>query len=191
MNTNYLESVIKQFEYYKLLGEKTFAQIPDEKLFWQYNEDNNSIATIVKHLWGNMLSRWTDFLTTDGEKEWRNRDAEFENDIATKQEMIDKWNEGWKVFLDTLKSLKSEDLEKVIYIRNQGHTVLEAINRQLAHYPYHVGQIVFIGKMCAEKWNSLSIPKGKSNIYNADKFSKPKERGHFTDEFLIKDKNTK
>ncbi len=189
MNANYLESVIKQFEYYKMLGDKTFAQIPDDKVFWQYNEDSNSVATIVKHLWGNMLSRWTDFLTTDGEKEWRNRDAEFENDITTKQEMIDKWNEGWKVFLDTLKSLKEEDLERIIYIRNQGHTVLEAVNRQLAHYPYHIGQIVFIGKMCAGNWASLSIPKGNSKDYNADKFSKPKEKGHFTDEFLNGDKN--
>lgn len=183
MNTNYLESAIKQFEYYKMLGEKTFAQMPEDKLFWQYNEDSNSIASIVKHLWGNMLSRWTDFLITDGEKEWRNRDAEFENDIATTQEMIDKWNEGWQVFLDTLKSLKETDLEKIIYIRNEGHTVLEAINRQLAHYPYHIGQIVFIGKMLAENWNSLSIPKGNSNAYNVDKFSKPKEKKHFTDEF--------
>ncbi|HLP53366.1 MAG TPA: DUF1572 domain-containing protein [Chitinophagales bacterium] len=191
MNTNYLESVIKQFEYYKMLGDKTLAQIPNEKLFWQYNEDSNSIAIIVKHLWGNMLSRWTDFLLTDGEKEWRNRDAEFENDMGSKQEVIEKWNEGWKVFLETLKSLKDTDLEKIIYIRNQGHTVLEAINRQLAHYPYHVGQIVFIGKMTSEKWDSLSIPKGKSNTYNTEKFSKPKERGHFTDEFLNKKNDTK
>ena len=184
MNTNYLESVIKQFEYYKMLGEKTFSQIPDEKLFWQANENSNSIATIVKHLWGNMLSRWTDFLTTDGEKEWRDRDAEFENDIDTKQELLEKWNEGWKILLDTLASLKEEDLEKTIYIRNQGHTVLEAINRQLAHYPYHIGQIVFIGKINAEHWNSLSIPKGNSKQYNANKFSKPQEKGHFTDEYL-------
>jgi len=191
MNTNYLESVIKQFEYYKMLGEKTFAQLPDDKLFWQYNEDSNSIATIVKHLWGNMLSRWTDFLTTDGEKEWRNRDDEFENDVLTKQVLLDKWNEGWKVFLKTLKSLKEEDLEKIIYIRNQGHTVLEAINRQLAHYPYHIGQIVFIGKMCAPGWTSLSIPKGKSDSYNSEKFSLPNGRGHFTDEFLNKRNYTK
>jgi uncharacterized damage-inducible protein DinB len=184
MNTHYLESVIKQCEYYKMLGDKTFAQISDEKLFWQYNENSNSIATIIKHLWGNMLSRWTDFLTTDGEKEWRKRDEEFENDIATKQELLDKWNEGWKVFLDTLKSLKDDDLEKTIYIRNQGHTVMEAINRQLAHYPYHIGQIVFIGKMGAENWTSLSIPKGNSKQFNADKFSKPKQKAHFTDEFL-------
>jgi hypothetical protein len=191
MNTNYLESVIKQFEYYKMLGDKTFAQIPEERLFWQYNEDSNSIATIVKHLWGNMLSRWTDFLTTDGEKEWRNRDAEFENDIVTKQEMMEKWNEGWRVFLDTLRSLKQTDLDKIIYIRNQGHTVLEAINRQLAHYPYHVGQIVFIGKMSAEKWDSLSIPKGNSKAFNAEKFSKPKERAHFTDGLLNNEENIK
>lgn len=184
MNNNYLESVIKQFDYYKLLGEKTFAQIPDEKLFWQYNQDSNSIATIVKHLWGNMMSRWTDFLITDGEKEWRNRDGEFENDIANKEELLQKWNEGWRIFLDTLNSLTSDDLEKIIYIRNQGHTVLEAINRQLAHYPYHIGQIVFIGKMCAEKWHSLSIPKGNSNQYNAKKFSEPKHEEHFTNEFL-------
>ena len=189
MNTNYLESAIKQFEYYKLLGDKTFAQISENKLFWQYNEDSNSIATIVKHLNGNMLSRWSDFLTTDGEKDWRNRDAEFENDITTKQDMMDKWEEGWKVFLETLKSLKEEDLEKTIYIRNQGHTVLEAINRQLAHYPYHVGQIVFIGKMGVEKWDSLSIPKGESNNYNAEKFSKPKHREHFTNEYVKGNKN--
>lgn len=184
MDTNYLESVIKQFEYYKMLGDKTFAQVPGEKLFWQYNEDSNSIATIVKHLWGNMLSRWTDFLTTDGEKEWRNRDEEFENDIATKEEMLQKWNDGWNVFLNTLKSLKEKDLEKIIYIRNQGHTVMEAINRQLAHYPYHIGQIVLIGKMCADNWTSLSIPKGNSKQFNNDKFAKPKHKAHFTDEFL-------
>lgn len=187
MATGYLESVIKQFEYYKLLGEKTFAQLTDEDFFRQTNEDSNSIAIIVNHLGGNMLSRWTDFLTTDGEKEWRNRDAEFENELRTKQEVIEKWDRGWKVFLDTLKSLKSEDLEKIIYIRNQGHTVLEAINRQLAHYPYHIGQIVFIGKMfCNNPWQSLSIPKGNSTQYNEEKFKQPKERVHFTEEYLGK-----
>lgn len=186
----YLESAIKQFEYYKSLGEKTFAQVPEQKLFWQFNEQSNSIATIVKHLWGNMLSRWTNFLTTDGEKESRDRDAEFENDIATKEEVMNKWNEGWAVLLDSLRSLKEQDLNEIIYIRNQGHTVLEAINRQLAHYPYHVGQIVFIGKMCAEKWDSLSIPRGDSKNYNADKFSKPKKQQHFTDEYLKKENNS-
>jgi hypothetical protein len=184
MEANYLESVIKQFAYYKMLGDKTFSQLTDEQLLWQYNEASNSIATIVKHLRGNMMSRWTDFLTTDGEKVWRNRDAEFENAPVSGAEVIAMWNEGWDVLLATLHSLKAEDLERIIYIRNQGHTVLEAINRQLAHYPYHVGQIVFIGKMCAENWNTLSIAKGKSGSYNAEKFDRPKERSHFTDEFL-------
>ncbi len=184
MNSNYLESVIKQFEYYKLLGDKTFAQLSDEQLFWQFNEESNSIAIIVKHLWGNMLSRWTDFLTSDGEKDWRNRDAEFENDLKTRAEILEKWEEGWTCLFEAINSLQEEDLDKIIYIRNQGHTVMEAINRQLAHYPYHVGQIVFIGKMLSENWNSLSIPKGNSKEYNSNKFSKPKEKGHFTDEFL-------
>ena len=170
MESDYLKSTISQFEYYKLLGEKTFEQVTEEQLFWQYNEDSNSIATIVKHLSGNMLSRWTDFLTTDGEKESRDRDDEFENEALTKDKMLQIWNVGWKVFLETLKSLTTEDLSKTIYIRNQGHSVVEAINRQLAHYPYHVGQIVFIGKMCAREWKSLSIPKGNSLNYNAEKF---------------------
>ncbi|MBA4850656.1 DUF1572 domain-containing protein [Emticicia sp. BO119] len=183
--TDYLTSTRKQFEYYKMLGEKTFAQVSDEQLFWQYNEESNSIAIIVKHLWGNMLSRWTDFLTTDGEKEWRQRDAEFENDIATKEELLSKWDEGWDCLFKALDSLTTEDLDKVIYIRNQGHSVVEAINRQLAHYPYHIGQIVFIGKMvCDTNWTSLSIPKGNSKVYNEEKFAKPKEKQHFTDEFI-------
>lgn len=186
MDGSYLPSVIKQFEYYKQLGEKTFAQTPEDKLFWQYNENSNSMATIVKHLSGNMLSRWTDFLTSDGEKEWRNRDAEFENNINSKEELLNKWNEGWDVFLNTLKSLNENDLNKTVYIRNQGHSVMEAINRQLAHYPYHVGQIVFIGKMCSKEWNSLSIPKGASQQFNSEKFGKPKHKAHFTDEFLKK-----
>jgi hypothetical protein len=187
MNTAYLESTKKQFEYYKMLGDKTISQLPDDKLFWQYNEESNSIAIIVKHLSGNMLSRWTDFLTSDGEKDWRNRDEEFENDIKTKTELIQKWDDGWNCFFNALNSLKEDDLSKTIYIRNQGHTVLEAINRQLAHYPYHIGQMVFIGKMiCNEKWVSLSIPKGNSKTYNTEKFSKEKHNEHFTEEFLKK-----
>lgn len=185
MTNNYLESAKKQFEYYKLLGEKTFDQLSDDKLFWQYNPESNSIASIVKHLWGNMLSRWTDFLTSDGEKEWRNRDAEFEPDISSREALLEQWNAGWKCLFDALNGLTEADLHKEIYIRNMGHTVMEAINRQLAHYPYHVGQIVFIGKMASgDSWTSLSIPKGNSNAYNADKFSKPKRKEHFTNEFL-------
>lgn len=185
MQNNYLESAIKQFEYYKLLGDKTIAQLPQEKLFWQYNEESNSIATIVKHLHGNMFSRSTDFLTSDGEKEWRKRDEEFENKIDDATNVINLWNEGWACLLTTLKNLNNDDLDKIIYIRNQGHTVTEAINRQLAHYPYHVGQIVFIGKMILnENWQSLSIPRNQSNQYNDKKFAQPKQKTHFTDEFL-------
>lgn len=185
MTTDYLNSVKKQFEYYKMLGEKTFEQLSDEQLFEQYNEDSNSIAIIVKHLQGNMLSRWTDFLTTDGEKEWRQRDEEFENDIADRKDLLKKWNDGWACLFHALNSLTETDLDKEVFIRNQGHSVVEAINRQLAHYPYHIGQIVFIGKMfCTKKWMSLSIPRGNSKKYNANKFAMPKHKQHFTDEYL-------
>ena len=187
MSLDYLNSVKKQFVYYKQLGDKTIEQLTEEQLFWQYNPESNSIATIVKHLWGNMLSRWSNFLTTDGEKEWRNRDAEFENDLTSKDEVLQKWNEGWSCFFDALNTLTDNDLSQTIYIRNMGHTVIEAINRQLAHYPYHIGQMVFIGKMmCNQNWVSLSIPKGKSETYNAEKFAKPKHNAHFTDEFITK-----
>lgn len=184
MAHDFLESAIKQFEYYKLLGEKSFEQLNEEQLFWQYNEDSNSIATIVKHLWGNMMSRWTDFLTTDGEKEWRKRDEEFENDIETKEEMMRLWNEGWNCLFNAIRSLRKDDLGKMVYIRNMGQTVTEAINRQLAHYPYHVGQIVYIARMIAKDWKSLSIPKGESIAYNKEKFSQPKRKEHFTDELV-------
>lgn len=184
MTTDYLQSAIRQFGYYKLLGEKTFVQVPDEKLSWQINPESNSIATIVKHLSGNMISRWTDFLHSDGEKSWRNREAEFDNDLGSREAMQELWNKGWSTLLSTLQSLQEEDLGKIIYIRNQGHTVMEAINRQLAHYPYHIGQIVFLGKICAERWTSLSIPRGSSGMYNAEKFAQPPHREHFTSEYL-------
>lgn len=185
METGYLQSVIKQAQYYRLLGEKSFEQLTEEQLLWQANEASNSIAIIVNHLWGNMMSRWTDFRTTDGEKEWRNRDAEFENEITSRAELVRKWDEGWDCFLGALNSLQEEDLGSIIYIRNMGHTVMEAINRQLAHYPYHIGQIVFIAKLIRdEQWVSLSIPKGNSKEYNSEKFSKPKRTEHFTDEVL-------
>ena len=122
-----------------------------------------------------MLSRFTDFLTTDGEKPWRDRDSEFQNDIGTREELFEKWNAGWKCLSDALAPLIREDLEKIIYIRNEQHSVMEAINRQLTHYAYHVGQIVFLGKMiCNEDWKSLSIPKGGSKQFNEEKFSNPK-----------------
>lgn len=187
INNSYLESIKKQFLYYKMLGEKAIDQLEAEQLFVSVNEDTNSIATIIKHLSGNMLSRWTDFLTTDGEKEWRNRDAEFESDSNSKEEVMKIWNNGWDCFFNALNSLTAEQLSTIIYIRNEGHTVVEAINRQLAHYPYHIGQIVFYAKMLKKsEWSSLSIPKNKSNSYNADKFSKEKSIKNFTDDELNK-----
>ena len=182
MQPAYLNSALKLFAYYKKLGDDAMAQIDDEKLFFQVNEDANSIAIIVQHLAGNMLSRWTDFLTTDGEKEWRNRDAEFEKNITNKQDLLAYWNSGWQCLFTALEPLTSSDLDKIIYIRNEGHTVLEAINRQLAHYPYHVGQLVFLAKLlAADKWKSLSIPKNKSQEYNQEKFSKERSDIFFTD----------
>ena len=171
MSTTYLTSIKTRFEFYKDLGDKTFAQLSEEHLFWQYNEESNSIAVIVKHLWGNMLSRWTDFLNADGEKEWRQRDAEFENDLCTREELLAKWEVGWNCLFNAINPLTEEDLTKEIRIRNEILSVVDAINRQLAHYAYHVGQIVVIGKMlCGADWISLSIPKGKSKEYNPDKF---------------------
>lgn len=180
-----LKSVQKQFRYYKLLGEKTFDQLDEEQCLKQFNPESNSIAIIVNHMKGNMLSRWSDFLNSDGEKEWRNRDREFEQVIRSKTELLSAWEEGWNCLFHALEGLKKEDLDGIIYIRNQGHTVTEAIHRQLAHYAYHVGQIVFLGKMMlGSKWNSLSIPKGHSAEFNAEKFGQEKEKRHYTEEFM-------
>ncbi len=182
INTIYLESIKKQFLYYKTLGEKAMEQLEPQQLMQQTNEDTNSIATIVKHISGNMLSRWTDLMITDGEKEWRNRDGEFENELTTKEAVLEAWEKGWNCLLTTLNSLQPEDLTKIIYIRNEGHTVLEAINRQLAHYPYHIGQIIFYAKELKKSaWDSLSIARNNSQNYNADKFAKAKEIKNFTD----------
>jgi hypothetical protein len=134
-----------------------------------------------------MLSRWTDFMTTDGEKDWRNRDSEFETTLQSKEELLAEWNKGWDCFFNAINDLQPEQLSQIIYIRNEGQTAMDAINRQLAHYPYHIGQIVFYAKMLKKsEWNSLSIPKNKSNDYNADKFSKEKSIKHFTDDELNK-----
>lgn len=180
---SYLNSVVKQFKYYKMLGEKAMEQLQEDQLFWQYNEESNSIAVMVSHISGNMLSRFTDFLTTDGEKPWRNRDAEFANPFQNKEELMTQWNKGWDCLMNTLEHLTDPDLERIIYIRNDGHTVTEAINRQLAHYPYHIGQMVFIAKMLKnDMWKTLSIARNKSNDYNNRKFSQDKDRRHFTDD---------
>ena len=182
MNT-YLSSVIKQFEYYKQLGDKTFSQLTEQDLVWQYTKEINSIAIIVNHLSGNMKSRWTDFLISDGEKTWRNREEEFQDKIKSTAELNKKWEDGWACLFGALNSITAENFNTEIYIRNQSHTIVEAVNRQLAHYAYHIGQIVLIGRMIqGEKWESLSIPKGKSAMFNQEKFAKGKHKGHFTDD---------
>jgi len=183
VRSNYLNNIKQQFEYYKLLGDKTFEQLTDVDIHWQYNEESNSIAIIVKHIVGNMLSRWTGFLTSDGEKEWRHRDSEFENPVKTKAELLESWKKGWDCLFDTINLLKEKDLDTIIYIRNQGHTVLEAINRQMSHYPYHIGQLVYVAKMIKnEDWKTLSVARNKSSEYNKDMFSKEKTRKHFTED---------
>lgn len=182
MASSFLQAAKMQFTYYKSLGDKTINQLSDADLFVKpANDCTNSIAIIIQHLVGNMQSRFTNFLTEDGEKTWRKRDEEFDVKIATKSELLDNWENGWKTLFDTLETLQETDLEKVVFIRNQGHTVTEAIARQLCHYGYHVGQIVFIGTMIKGKdWQSLSIPKGNSMAYNEAHFAKPKTVEHFT-----------
>lgn len=181
--SSYLTSIIKQFEYYKSLGDKTFEQLTFKELQFTPNSYSNSIAIITKHIAGNMLSRWTNFLTEDGEKEWRHRDQEFEDTFTSRKALLKTWEDGWYCLFEAIKQLSKNDLEQIIYIRNHGHTVTEAINRQLAHYSYHIGQITYIGTLIKnEDWHSLSVPKGGSNAYNNNKFSKPKRRTHFTDD---------
>jgi hypothetical protein len=178
----FLESAIKLFKYYKKLGESAMAQLTDEEVLGKPNEASNSIALIVHHLSGNMLSRWTDFLSSDGEKSWRNREAEFDEAYPDKTSMMESWEIGWACLFTALESLKPEDLSKIIYIRNEGQSVLEAIQRQLAHYPHHVGQILYQAKAIkGDTFKSLSIPKGNSDIFNKDKFEQEKSRKHFTD----------
>jgi len=165
----FLQTAIKRFAVYKDLGDKAFAQLQDGDFYFQPNEASNSIAVIIQHMSGNMLSRWTNFLTEDGEKEWRNRDAEFEMHTYTRSQLLMLWADGWRCLFDALSSLKEEDLLKTIYIRKEGQSVIDAIIRQLAHYSYHVGQIVYVGRMAKNiEWQSLSIPVGKSDAYNQE-----------------------
>ena len=162
-----MDTVIRRVKYYKDLCEKAFEQLDERDFHFLPNEESNSIAIIVQHIAGNMLSRFTHFLTEDGEKEWRQRDDEFEIHQYSRQQVIDLWEKGWRCFLDALGSLTEDDLLKTIYIRREPLTVIDAVNRQLAHYPHHIGQILFIGKMIkGAEWKSLSIPKGKSMAYN-------------------------
>ncbi len=163
----FLTDVFKRLKNYKELGDKTFAQLDGEDFFFLASPQSNSIAIIVQHLHGNMLSRFTNFLTEDGEKTWRNRDTEFNTALSTKEQVIDAWEEGWHCVFNAITALQPEDLDKTIYIRSEPLQVYDALLRQLAHYPHHIGQILFIGKMIKDaEWQSLSIPKGKSAEVN-------------------------
>ena len=163
----FLNSYMKRISYYKELADKTFEQLNEADFHYQPNEVSNSIAIIIQHMVGNMLSRFTNFLTEDGEKEWRNRDTEFEEQQLSKEELLQKWKDGWACVLNAINDLTEDDLLQTISIRSEELTVMDALNRQMAHYPYHVGQIVFIGRMIKNKdWLSLSIPKGASDAFN-------------------------
>lgn len=169
---NYIESARFEFMRYKTLGDNTFAQLKEEDIHWTYQESDNSISIIVKHMAGNMLSRWTNFLSEDGEKTWRNRDAEFKDAYGSKSEMIEAWKKAWHCLFEALESINTDNFDSEIKIRNETHTIFEAVNRQLAHYANHVGQIVFIGKMIkGNEWVSLSIPKETSADFNKRKFN--------------------
>jgi len=161
--TSYLKDSIMLFHYYKKLGDRALAQAPDDALTSVLDSESNSIATIVKHMSGNMRSRWKDFLTTDGEKPDRNRDGEFEAPPQTRTEVIALWETGWQGTFVALESLTDEDLGRTIYIRGEAHSVVQAIQRQLTHYSYHVGQIVYLAKhYVGSQWKSLTVPRGKS-----------------------------
>ncbi|MEP7278665.1 MAG: DUF1572 family protein [Bacteroidota bacterium] len=162
-----LQTAIRRFAFYKELGDKTFSQLQETDFYFQPNEASNSIAVIIRHLSGNMLSRWTDFLTGDGEKEWRHRDTEFEKPAYTKAQLLENWEKGWDCLFAALTALREEDLLKTIYIRAEGLSVIDALNRQLAHYSYHVGQIVYLGRQVKNsQWQNLSISRGESGTYN-------------------------
>jgi hypothetical protein len=165
--TSYIEDSLSLFRQYKLLAEKAMAQVNDEQLSRVLDSEANSIAIIVKHMSGNMRSRWTDFLTSDGEKPDRNRDSEFEAPPSTRAELMETWESGWQCLLAGLEGLTDADLALTVYIRTEPHSVMQAINRQLAHYACHVGQIVFLAKhFRSSQWRSLSIPRGESAGFN-------------------------
>lgn len=167
LGEEFLSTAIRRLKYYKELGEKTFEQLGENDFQWLPSSESNSIAVIIQHISGNMLSRWTNFLTEDGEKGWRQRDNEFEIHSYSKQQLMEIWNRGWDCFLNALNSLTADDLLKTVYIRQEPLSAIDAINRQLAHYPYHIGQILYIGRMIKkEAWKNLSIPKGTSDQYN-------------------------
>jgi uncharacterized damage-inducible protein DinB len=170
--TSYVKDSIDLFRYYKKLAERAMAQCPDEGLFTTLDAESNSIAIVVKHMAGNMRSRWMDFLTTDGEKPDRNRDTEFEQPPRTRAELLELWERGWKYLFDALTPLTDADLTRSVPIRTEPHSVMQAINRQVAHYSHHIGQIVFLAKhlttKATGKWDSLSVPRGQSKQFATD-----------------------
>lgn len=171
-STSYAKDSIGLFQYYKKLGERAIAQCPDGGLFAALDSESNSIAIIVKHIAGNMRSRWRDFLTTDGEKPDRNRDTEFEDAPKTRAELMELWERGWKYVFDALEPLTDEDLTRTVTIRTEPHSVMQAIGRQMGHYSYHVGQIVYVAKHFTAaktgKWSSLTVPRGQSKQFTVE-----------------------
>jgi uncharacterized damage-inducible protein DinB len=165
--TSYLEDSLELFRHYKRLADRAMEQVADEKLFVSLGEESNSIAIIVKHMAGNMRSRWTDFLSSDGEKPTRDRDSEFEDPAATREALMRDWESGWAAVLGALEPLTDDDLERTVTIRGEAHSVMQAINRQVAHYAHHIGQIVLLAKhFAAEEWDSLTIPRRQSAEFN-------------------------
>lgn len=173
--SEFIKSAVTQFNAYKKNAEAAIAQLPDDRLHWQYNEESNSIAALMKHLHGNMMSRWTDFLTSDGEKEWRERDAEFESAAETRDELMALWDEGWQCLFDAIEPLTEKQLNQDIFIRNKRQSAMDAIVRQLMHYAMHIGQIIYIVKMIQDnQWETLSIARNQSKTFNDKHFSQPK-----------------
>lgn len=170
--TSYVKDSLDLFRYYKRLAERAMEQCPDAALFMSIDPESNSIAIIVKHMVGNMRSRWRNFLTTDGEKPDRNRDSEFEDPPKTREELLAIWGAGWKYVFDALEPLTDADLTKTVTIRTEPHSVMQAINRQIAHYAHHIGQILFAAKHLTTKsngkWTSLSVPRGQSVQFSSD-----------------------
>ncbi|MCB0599639.1 MAG: DUF1572 family protein [Saprospiraceae bacterium] len=179
---NYLDTVEKLFHYYKSMAEKAIHQIDDHQFHQKIHPEDNSVAIILQHMIGNMRSRFTDFFTSDGEKSWRDRESEFLDPALGKSQLLHEWESAWITVFTAIDQARGHPLDAIVYIRNEGHTVLEAFQRQLAHYAYHTGQIVFLSKSLAgSHWKSLSIPKGQSDSFNAEKFSKDKSKSFFTD----------
>jgi hypothetical protein len=182
---NYLKDAIASFRNYKKMAERAMEQISDEEFFKAVDKESNSIAVIVKHIAGNQISRWTLFLTSDGEKEFRNRDTEFEMFDETRRALMEFWETGWRTLFDAIENLTADDFSRFVTIRGEPHTIIEAINRQLTHYAYHVGQITFLAKhFRSSEWKTLSVPRNKSAEFNkflADKKEAGDEKTHYLD----------